>query len=124
MHEWQYNTYQEVSIRKKRPVLIWCNKSKYLSHRMFCFYCSSKFDKYNKKCCVKISKKLNNSFKKDTYVWVHKPILVNNADVIKKSWQQINNKQTRENIEQKVKEIFSKLIGNTLLDSAHKVEIK
>ena len=111
VYEWQYNPYQNVSNKKKRPVLIWCNKSKYLSHRIFCFYCSTKFDKYNQRCCVKISKDLNSSFKKDTYVWIHKPLLVNNVDVIKKSWQRIENKETKEKIEQKVKTIFSSFIG-------------
>ena len=111
VYEWQYNPYQNVSNKKKRPVLIWCNKSKYLSHRIFCFYCSTKFDKYNQRCCVKISKDLNSSFKKDTYVWIHKPLLVNNVDVIKKSWQRIENKETKEKIEQKVKKIFSSFIG-------------
>lgn len=120
VYEWRYNPYKNVSKRKKRPILVWCNKSKYLSHKMFCFYCSTKFDKYNKKCCVKISKALNNSFKWDTYVWIHKPILVDNADVIKNCWQRIDNKQTRENIEQKVEELFSKFIYSTLPNSTHK----
>lgn len=120
VYEWQYNPYENVSNKKKRPILIWCNKSKYLSHKMFCFYCSTKIDKYNKKCCIKISKKLNNSFKYDTYIWIHKPILVNNSDVIKKSWLKINNSQTRKTIKHKVKKIFSKLICGGLSDNFHK----
>lgn len=109
--EWKYNPYDGVSSQKKRPVLIWCNKSKYLSHKIFCFYCSSKCDEFNRRCCVKISKDSNQTFKKDTYVWIHKPILVNNKDMVKNSWQRIDNKETRKEIEQKVRKIFSSFIG-------------
>lgn len=91
---------------KRTSFLIWCNKSKCLLHRIFCFYCSTKFDKYNQRCGVKISKDLNSSFKKDTYVWIHKPILVNNADVIKKVDKELSIKKQKKKLNRKLKNIF------------------
>ncbi len=96
--------------RKKRPVLVWCNKSRYLNHKIFCFYCSTKPDRDNIKSCVKISSLKNPCFKKDTYIWIHRPLLVQNEDLIKNSWKNIENDETRRAISKKVDEIYTDLL--------------
>lgn len=110
VYEWRYNPYQHVSERKKRPLLIWTNKSKYLNHKMLCFYCSTKKDLFNRKACVLIDAKLNPAFKQNTYVWIHKPIVVENKDVIPQGWKHIVDQPTKDNISNKVKEIYSDLL--------------
>lgn len=110
VYEWRYNPYQHVSEQKKRPLLVWTNKSKYLNHKMLCFYCSTKKDNFNKKSCVLIESKLNPAFDRDTYVWIHKPIVVENRDVIPLGWKHIVDQPTRDNISNKVKEIYTDLL--------------
>lgn len=110
VYEHRYNSYLHVDETKKRPVLVWCNKSRYLNHKIFCFYCSTKPDKANPRSCVKIESYKNPSFKKDTYVWIHRPILVENKDLITNSWKHIKDSATKDLISLKVDEVYTDLL--------------
>ena len=83
VYEHQYNSYKGVDELKQRPVLVWENCQPSFQREIFCFYCSTKINKINPNCCVKISAAKNRSLREDTYVWVTKPILVLRRDIIK-----------------------------------------
>lgn len=91
--EYKYNYYRDVDLDKKRPLFVWKNNLNNIKHYWLCFYCSTQVDKYNKDYCVFIKKDKNKGFSKDTYIWLHKPIIFWKYDFI--SFRDHNNQNSR-----------------------------
>lgn len=94
--EFKYNYYKDVDKNKRRPLFVWKSYLPTIKNHWLCFYCSSKFDKNNKELCILIDKNKNKGFSKNTYIWLHKPIIFFRFDFI--IFRKDNNKRPQCNI--------------------------
>lgn len=112
--EFKYNYYKDVDKNKWRPLFVWKSYLPTIKNHWLCFYCSSKIDKNNKNLCIFIDKNKNKGFSKNTYIWLHKPIIFFKYDFIifrklnnKRPQCSIDDKKLRNEIRTKIEEIYS-----------------
>lgn len=104
INEHKYNPYKDVSITKKRPVVIWNNSYK-LKGKVIAFHCTSKYKKYNEDFLVKISDGTN--LQKETWVNLRHLYFIDNKDIIwNKNLGVVKDKDAKEQIKNFINVFF------------------